>query len=508
LLLTLAAGLGLLAPARAEQVLAERPNIIYILADDLGYGDVRCLNPDSKIATPNLDRLAAQGMSFTDAHSGSAVCTPTRYGILTGRYAWRTRLQSGVLNGYSRPLIAPDRLTVATLLKQHNYRAACVGKWHLGLDWESPDPAALADTSDPRAKNPGVDYTRPIKNGPTTRGFDEFFGIGASLDMPPYIFIQGDRTVGVPTTEKTYIRKGPAHQDFEAVDVLPTLTRKAIEVIDAQGVAKSNPPLFLYLPLTAPHTPIVPDATFDGRSGIGPYGDFVMQVDDAVGRVLAALDRNGLAGNTLVFVTSDNGCSPSADFKALAEHGHDPSYHFRGAKADIYEGGHRIPFFARWAGKIRAGASCDDTICLTDLLATVAAIIGATLPEHAGEDSVNLLPDLLGVARGPLREATVHHSIDGSFAIRQGPWKLALCPGSGGWSSPRPGRDRTEGLPPIQLYNLGQDVGETKNVSAEHPEIVERLTRLLERYVAEGRSTPGSPRVNDGPVQIHKPPGA
>jgi arylsulfatase A-like enzyme len=328
--------------------------------------------------------------------------------------------------------------------------------------------------------------------------------------MPPYLFFHNDRTVGLPTVEKTIIRKGPAHPDFEAVDVLPTLTSKAIAAIDAQGAPGSNakPPLFLYFPMTAPHTPLVPDPTFAGRSGIGPYGDFVMQVDAAVGQVLSALDRNGLAGNTIIFVTSDNGCSPAANIKALIAQGHHPSAQFRGHKADIYEGGHRIPFLARWPGKIKPGSSCADTVCLTDLLATVAAIIGATLPETAGEDSVNILPDLLGTARGPLREATVHHSSNGSFAIRQGPWKLVLCPDAGGWRALRPSPEVLRRLPPIQLFNLGQDIGETRNVAAENPEIVERLTRLLERYVAEGRSTPGSPRVNDGPVQIRKPPDA
>jgi arylsulfatase A len=509
-LLTMAMGLGLLAnapvPARAEQVLAERPNIVYILADDLGYGDLGCLNKDSKIRTPNLDRLAAQGMIFTDAHSGSAVCTPTRYGILTGRYAWRTRLQNGVLNGHSLPLIAPDRLTVAKLLKQQGYRTACVGKWHLGLGWSAPDPATLLDNAAPKAKSPEVDYTRPFSHGPTTLGFDEYFGISASLDMPPYIYLQDDRTVGVPTTEKTIVRTGPAHKDFEAVDVLPTLARKAVEVIDGQKGGASNSPLFLYLPLTAPHAPVVPDATVAGKSGIAPYADFVMQVDDAVGRVLDAIDRNGMAGNTLVFLTSDNGCSPTADFPALAKHGHNPNYRFRGYKADIYEGGHRIPFIVRWPGKVKPGSTCDDTICLTDLMATVAAIVGAKLPDGAGEDSVSILPDLLGTANGPLREATVHHSIQGAFAIRQGPWKLELCAGSAGWSFPRPGQDAKaiKELPTVQLYHLGDDLAESRNVQAEHPEVVARLTRLLERYVSEGRSTPGSPRSNDRPVQIVK----
>ncbi len=479
-----------------------RPNIVYILADDLGYGDVRCLNPESKIATPNIDRLASQGMSFTDAHSGSSVCTPTRYGILTGRYAWRSRLKSGVLGGYSPHLIEPGRLTVASLLKRNGYHTAGIGKWHLGLDWSTRQPSAFGDGIEPKGPISAVDYTRPIRNGPTALGFDYYYGISASLDMPPYLYIHNDQTVGVPTTEKTYLRKGPAHADFEAVGVLPTITTKAVEYIDSRSKDPEHRPFFLYFPLTAPHTPIVPDETFAGRSGIGAYGDFVMQIDATVGRVLDAIERNGLSGNTLVIFTSDNGCSPSADFPALASFGHHPSAQWRGYKADIFEGGHRIPFVVRWPGRVQPGSICDDTICLTDLMATCAAIVGAALPDDAGEDSVNLLPDLLGTAKGPLREATVHHSINGSFAIRQGRWKLALCPDSGGWSAPRPGRSEVSDLPPIQLFDLSRDVGERHNVQAEHPEVVSRLTKLLEKYVSEGRSTPGSPRANDTPVAI------
>jgi arylsulfatase A len=483
----------------------DRPNIVYILADDLGYGDVRCLNAGSKIATPNIDRLAERGMTFTDAHSGSAVCTPTRYGILTGRYAWRSRLKAGVLGGYSPHLIEPGRMTVASLLKGHGYRTACVGKWHLGLDWPTSRPARFGDAVEPGGDVRAVDYSRPIANGPTALGFDEFFGISASLDMPPYIYIRGDRTVGLPTAERTYIRKGPAHEGFEAVDVLPTLASKAIEFIDGRGQTGGVRPFFLYLALTAPHTPIVPTSSFRDRSGLGPYGDFVVQVDDAVGRVLEALRRNGVEGRTLVFFASDNGCAPAAGFDELVRRGHHPSGPFRGHKADIYEGGHRVPFLARWPGKVRAGSSCDDTIGLTDLIATCAAIVGATLPDDAGEDSVSILPDLLGTGRGPVHEAVVHHSVDGSFAIRQGAWKLALCPGSGGWSPPRPGRPESEGLPPVQLYDLSRDVGERHNIQAEHPEIVARLTKLLERYVADGRSTPGPPQKNEGEVRITSP---
>jgi arylsulfatase A-like enzyme len=495
-------------PVRADQVISERPNIVYILADDLGYGDVHCFNPGSKIPTPHLDRLAAQGMIFTDAHSGSAVCSPTRYGILTGRYSWRTRLQRDVLSGYSRPLIAPGRLTVAGLLKKQGYHTVCIGKWHLGLGWALADPTLFLDTAAMSLKPPKVDYTQPIRDGPTTRGFDEFFGIAASLDMQPYIYIHNDRTVGLPTVEKTIVRTGPAAPDFEAVDVLTNLTFPALEAIAAHGPSgpRAREPLFLYFPLTAPHAPIVPEADFAGKSGINAYADFVMQTDAAIGQVLDALEHHGLAEKTLVIVTSDNGCSPVANFKELLAHGHNPSGPFRGHKADIFEGGHRIPFIARWPGRIKPGATCADPICLTDLMATVAAIVGVTLPADAGEDSVNLLPDLLGTARGPLREAVVHHSSEGAFAIRQGPWKLALCPHASGWRALRPPADVIRKLPPIQLYNLDEDIGETRNLQAEHPEVVARLTRLLERYVAEGRSTPGTPQANDSPIEIRKDP--
>ena len=482
--------LALLLPgcAAVPPASAAPPNLVYILADDLGIGDLSCLNKDSKIATPNMDRLAAQGMIFTDAHSGSAVCTPTRYGILTGRYAWRTRLQEGVLDGYSPALIDPKRLTVASLLRSRGYHTACFGKWHLGFQWGGTKDA--------------VDYTQPIKNGPTAAGFDAYTGISASLDMPPYLWIENDRAVGIPTATKAFHRPGPAHPDFEAVDVLSTITRKSIDYLDQR--AKDGRPFFLYVPLTAPHTPIVPSPEFKGKSGLGPYGDFVLQTDATVGDILKALDRNGQAGNTIVILTSDNGCSPSADYPALAKQGHNPSHTFRGTKADIFEGGHRVPFLARWPEKIRAGSRSDQTICLTDLMATCADLLGAALPDDAGEDSVSLLPAFLGRATGPLREATVHHSINGSFAIRQGSWKLELCPDSGGWSPPRPGKAATSALPPVQLYDLALDGGERKNVQADHPEVVDRLTRLLQSYVDRGRSTPGAPQKNDLEVAIRK----
>ena len=475
------------------------PNILLILADDLGYGDVQCLNPGGKIRTPNMDRVAAAGMAFTDAHSSSSVCTPTRYSILTGRYNWRSRLKSGVLGGFSRSLIEPARVTVAGFLKQHGYTTACLGKWHLGMDW----PLQGGGWADGDQDAWRVDYTKAIHNGPNSAGFDDYFGISASLDMPPYTFIHNDHVTAVPTVEKQWIRKGPAAADFEAIDVLPTLTRKAVDYLNRYAInGERERPFFLYLALTAPHTPILPIDQWRGKSALNAYGDFVMQCDQTVGVVLDALDRNGLAQNTLVIVTSDNGCSPAANIPEMLARGHNPSWHFRGYKADIFDGGHRIPFLARWPGRVKPGATCDQLICLSDFFATCAEILDEKLPDNVAEDSVSILSAFAGRAKTPLREAVVHHSINGSFAIRQGNWKLGLCAGSGGWSQPTPASKAARELPPTQLYDLSRDIGERENVAAEHPDIVARLAKLLEQYVANGRSTPGPPQPNTTPVRI------
>jgi arylsulfatase A len=477
-------------PSRASVAAAGSPNIVYILCDDLGYGDVHFLNPQrGKIPTPNIDRLAGEGMVFTDAHAGSSVCTPSRYGILTGRYCWRTKLQSSVLSGDSAPLIAPDRLTVASLLKQHGYTTACLGKWHLGLQF---GPKRYADV---------------IADGPLQHGFDYFFGISASLDMPPFAFIENDRFTQLPTASKKWVRTGAAAPDFEAVDVLPTLTRKAAEYIAAHAAdATGGKPFFLYLALTSPHTPLVPAPAWRGKSPLGPYGDFVMQTDWTTGQVLKALDDAGVADNTLVIFTSDNGCAPYIGVAKLEAQGHFPSAQFRGYKADIWDGGHRIPFMARWPGKVKPGSTSDQLVCLTDLIATCAEMVGHHLPDTAAEDSVSLVPALLGTAQSPLREAVVHHSINGLFAIRQGNWKLELCAGSGGWGSPGDAAALKQGLPPMQLYDMTEDVGEKVNVETINPQVVERLTKLLEKYVADGRSTPGAPQRNDAAIELRKNP--
>jgi arylsulfatase A-like enzyme len=480
---------------------ADKPNILFILADDLGYGDVKTLNPvRGKIPTPHLDGLAANGMTFTDAHSSSSVCTPTRYSLLTGRYAWRSSLVSGVLGGVSPPLIKADRLTVAGMLKRQGYHTSIIGKWHLGMEWTQwEDPAE-------RKKHPGwqFDFSKPFKRGPVTCGFDSFFGISASLDMPPYAFIENDRLTALPTTEKTWVRKGPAAPDFEAVDVLPALTKRTIETITRSAAdAKTGKPFFIYLPLASPHTPIVPTPEWIGKSGLNAYADFVMQTDACVGEILTALEKNGVADNTLVIFTSDNGCSPQADFEQLEAKGHYPSGDFRGTKADIWEGGHRVPFLVRWPAKVESGSRSDTVICLSDFMATAAELSGAELPDDAAGDSFSFAPDLLGSGKSA-RTSIVHHSIHGQFAVREGSWKLAFCPGSGGWSKPGDIEARKTGLPPVQLFDLAKDPGEKTNVQGEHPEVVKRLTALMETTAANGRSTPGTPQQNDTVVDFRK----
>ncbi|HZK81601.1 MAG TPA: sulfatase-like hydrolase/transferase, partial [Humisphaera sp.] len=337
--------------------------------------------------------------------------------------------------------------------------------------------------------------------------FDQFFGISASLNMPPFAFIEGDHFTQAPTVTKKWVRSGPAAPDFEAVDVLPTLTRKAAEFIAGHAAdAKSGKPFFLYLALTSPHTPLVPTPEWQGKSALGPYGDFVMQTDWSAGQVFKAIDDAGLAENTLVIFTSDNGCAPYIGVAKLEKQGHYPSAQFRGYKSDIWDGGHRIPFITRWPTHIKANSHSDQLICLTDLIRTCSELLGQKLPEDAGEDSVNILPALLGEDKAPLREAVIHHSINGKFAIRQGDWKLELCAGSGGWGNPGDAAAKKKGLPPVQLYNMTTDVAESSNVLSANAQVVERLTKLLQKYVADGRSTPGPPQKNDVAVDIFKQP--
>ena len=479
---------------------AVRPNIIYVLCDDLGYGDVQCLNPvHGKIKTPCADRLAREGMVFTDAHSGSSVCTPTRYGILTGRYAWRTRLQKGVLSGSSAPLIAPERLTVPALLRQQGYATAMVGKWHLGMDlpFVAPEPA---DKDALRKVHPErYDAARPIVNGPVDCGFDTFFGISASLDMPPFAYIRNRHFTQPLTITNCWIRSGAAAPGFEAVDVLPTLTREAVSVIEQQASRKR--PFFLYVALNSPHTPILPSARWRGKSGLGDYGDFVMETDWALGELVAATERMGIAHTTLIVFTSDNGCSPAAKIDQLRTAGHAPNGGFRGAKADIWDGGHRIPFIAKWPEVVKAGGVASNLVCLTDLMATCADLCGLALPAQVGEDSVSLLPLLKGQIV-PVRQSVIHHSINGAFAIRTQQWKLELCPGSGGWGTPTDQQARAQKHAAWQLYDMLTDMTETNNVITAHADIVKALRNEVQTCIARGRSTPGPSQQTDVEVLL------
>ncbi|MDP4642992.1 MAG: arylsulfatase [Opitutales bacterium] len=478
----LSACLGLIS-----SVSAAKPNIIFILADDLGYGDVQCLNPEQgKIATPHMDQLAAQGMMFTDAHTSSSVCTPTRYGILTGRYNWRSRMQSGVLFGFDQPLIAPDRLTVAGVLKEQGYKTAMVGKWHLGLGLRNPDGKP---TKGKMAQVNGVDWSARITGGPVDLGFDYWYGIAASLDMPPYIYIENDRFIGECTTMKAFHRNGPAHADFEAVDVLPEIGRKSAEYIQQQ---KADQPFFMYIPLTSPHAPIVPTDEWKGKSELGTYGDFVMNTDAVVGQIVDAVDAAGLADNTLIIVTSDNGCSKVADIPALKAQGHYPNANFRGSKSDIWDGGHRVPFIVRWPATVQPGSSSSEIICTTDLMATCAELSGSKLPENAGEDSVSFAPAFKGESIVSTRKGVIHHSVSGQFAYREGKWKLLLTKGSGGWTK-EPMSDNS----PAQLYDMEADPREQNNLYSTHPEVVDRLLAQLESDVNRGRSTAGQKQSND-----------
>ncbi len=492
--------LGLqVAPLRSVAAPPTKPNIVYILADDLGYGDIGCYNPGSKIPTPNIDRLAAEGVRFTDAHSPSSVCTPTRYALLTGRYAWRTRLQRNVIGPFARPLISETRLTVPGLLRAQGYATACIGKWHLGWGWPRPGVDGKRD------------FTRPIPDGPTARGFDLYFGTDVP-NYPPYGFLENDRTVGIPSAAAPVGRDafniaGPMVPGWRLDEVLPGLERRAVAYVET--AAKGGKPFFLDLSLTSPHYPVVPAASFRGKSQAGEYGDFVTQTDHVVGEVLDALKRSGVAEKTLVIFTSDNGPEVTGEvdpgaYDRIQAFGHASMGFLRGAKRDAWEGGHRVPFIARWPGEIRAGSTCHETVCHVDLIATLAALLGVKLPAEAGVDSVNILPALLGQKHdAPLREATVHHSGRGKFAIRRGDWVLIFAPsgddnrkqGEPAWF--RKDRGYRAHSEVGELFNLAEDPTQKNNLYANEAARVKDLTALMRRYVEDGRSTPGPRQKND-----------
>ena len=452
-----------------------RPNVVFVLCDDLGYGDVQCLNPErGKIPTPNFDRLAKDGMIFTDAHSGSSVCTPTRYGLMTGRYSWRSRLQSGVVQGFAPCLIAKDRPTVASFLKRQGYHTAIIGKWHLNFQYQDPN---TGKTIKRKGKKVLAPVGSRIPDGPVSRGFEFYHGFHHARDMKGVI--ENDTVI--------------AHEP--EINMLPRLEREAVAYIDRRAKTKEQP-FFLYVPFGSPHTPIVPTPEWQGKSGINAYADFVMQTDAAFGSILDALERNGFADNTLVIFSSDNGCSKAANFKQLEAAGHFPSAYMRGSKSDIWDGGHRVPFIVRWPGRVAPGSTSDQLICLTDFFATLGDLTETPLPEGGAEDSVSFLPALSQKPIMSSRAGVIHHSISGHFAYRQGKWKLCLAKASGGWSAPNE-KNAPADAPAAQLYDLEKDPGETTNLYESHPEVAERLLKQLESDVARGRSTEGKEAKND-----------
>ena len=498
--------------ALAEKQITHDPNIVIVLADDLGYGDVACYNPThGKIRTPHLDQFASQGMRFTDAHSSSAVCSQSRYSLLTGRYHWRTWLQSGIVNKFGAPLIAPDRVTLADLVRERGYQTACIGKWHMGWNWPIPrgrEREFLADprnTSDPPHESTQQlwheVFSQQIGGGPLECGFDSFFGVDLP-NFPPFCYIDGDRTVGIPSevlpaelmTNNLADYSRPAVRNWRLDPILPEIGDRACQFISES--AKQRKPFFLYLPITAPHTPLAVNKEWQRKSGLNAYADFVMETDALIGRVLRALEESQVAESTFVLISSDNGCAPYVGIDELASKGHCPNWPYRGFKTDIWEGGHRVPFMVRWPRSVKAGTTCNALVQQMDTLATVAELLNITLPPSVGEDSVSYLPLLLG-SKPATRVSAVNQSIHGLFAVRQGPWKLILGPGSGGWAK---GSDEK----PQQLYHVDDDPTEERNLFGKHPELEKQLAQLMEKIVTDGRSTPGPVQQNDVPVDWRK----
>lgn len=496
---------------------AGKPNIVVLYADDLGYGDVQCYNRQrGAIRTPHIDALANEGMRFTDGHSSSGVCSPSRYTILTGRYHWRSRLQKGIVSLWGAPLITPERLTIGSLAQQHGYRTACVGKWHLGWNWPIPKAKkALFRTTGYRGKKDlqATDehraawqevFSQPIPGGPVDVGFDEYFGTDVP-NWPPYCFMENDRTVGIPSefgdaslfVKNQASQQGPAIEGWTLEPILPALGDRAAAFITRE--AKTPEPFLLYMPFTAPHTPLSVNEQWKGKSKLNLYADFVMETDAIVGQVLVALEQSGAAKDTLVIFTSDNGCAPYIGVPELEKKGHYPSGPLRGYKADAWEGGHRVPFIVRWPTVVTPGSENGQLVHQADLLATIADILGAEIPDNAGEDSFSLLTLFKGGDQ-PVRDTSVSCSISGTPSFRHENWKYIAASGSGGWGK---GGDQSQ---PIQLYDLAEDLGEAKNLAAIQPWRVERMQAMFENVIIQGRSSPGKPQRNDVDVRRYPAP--
>ena len=494
--------LGLLAASLASAAQPPRPNVLLIYTDDQGYGDVSALNPKSRFQTPNLDRLVREGMAFTDAHSSDTVCTPSRYGLLTGRYSWRTRMKKGVMGAEGKGLIAEGRTTLASLLRDAGYQTAMVGKWHLGMTFHG--------------EKGNRDWSRPVLDGPIDKGFDYFYGIPASMNYGVLTYIVNRRILDPPTlwTQKkpneiaiADYRITPPYEltraggelevapSFDDQQVLTVFTRRAVQWLDDFAAETSEQPFFLYVAYTSPHKPVIPIPEFQGKSEAGAYGDFMMETDAHIGSLLEALDRHEMTRDTLVLVTSDNG--PETTYRErLKRFGHASAGGLRGGKRDLYEGGHRVPFVVRWPAVVKPGQRSSDLVCQTDVLATIAEFLGRELESDEAEDSVSFLPILKGEQR-PARASVIHHSSAGYFAIRDGRWKLNMIRGSGGSLAPRI-VEAKPGEPQFELYDIRTDLAETNNIASQEPDVVSRLRNEITRIVKSGRSTEGPPVGNDG----------
>ncbi|MFT5499218.1 MAG: arylsulfatase A, partial [Kiritimatiellia bacterium] len=477
-----------LAPTSVHPSSAGKPNIVLILADDFGWGDASCNHPDSPIPTPAIDRIAEEGIRFTNAHTPSSVCTPTRYGVLTGRYPWRTYLKEAVLPYYAPALITADQTTLASYLRSQGYRSGGFGKWHLGLDWTpvEGDPADWRSHWDTREAKvaaqvaKGIDHSAPFRNGPTDVGFDTYFGTPSNCTRLPF-FIKDDRVRGDPKPDASGIPRDPACARDKVDDLY---VDRAITFMKSHRKAHADRPFFVYLPLNAIHGATAVPERFGGKSGIGQREDKILWANQSVDRILAALTELNLDDNTLVIFTTDNGPIQS---RAGADKGHHATGPYRGLKTSVWDGGSRVPFIARWPGKIPPGTSSDQLIGLTDLLATFAAICGAPLPAGAGTDSFNQLPALLQqtdaiIARSPLVTA----SYKGLLTLRDDRWKAVFgTKWAGGFPSARYGGIPPKGTPKNdpsigQLYDLSADPGEQNDLWDSHPEVIEGLRQKLE----------------------------
>ena len=461
----------------------KKPNIVLILADDMGYGDISHLNEESKINTVNIDKIAREGKSFTDAHAASAVCTPSRYSLLTGRYCWRGKLKRGVLFPFAGPLMEKELPTLPQKLKSVGYKTACFGKWHLGMDYPFANPQdidnpALGDEARQMDLAGKIDYSRPIENGPNEYGFDYYFGVDVP-NYPPYCFIENNHTVGIPDRLKPdsmFGNPGSMLEGWDLERIMPVLTDKVISYIEESDGEK---PFFLYFPMTGPQTPISPIKEFIGKSGAGIYGDYCLQLDDTIGRVNRALIDKGIESDTILIITSDNG-SPGRDGNSAGpgtvkeRYGHDPSWILRGMKGDIHEGGHRIPFIIKWPGRIKENSKDDRLICLMDLISSLSSFAGYELNPEIQRDCLDLSPYFLDEGCDDvIRETLIHHSVRGLYAYRSGKWKLIFGTGSGGFTKdPVIHKTLTIYDEPGQLYDLENDISEKDNLYGCFPDLV------------------------------------